>query len=111
MKTKPQLKTIQAKGYRNLEMAHPFELDNLNILIGANGAGKSNLLEMIEFLPDALSGGLAEMFKKRRGFSSVIDLERELPSEMALTWELSESSPLLHGCYPFLGIVSVNFDL
>jgi predicted ATPase len=43
MKTTPQLKTIQAKGYRNLEMTNPFELDNLNILIGANGVGKSNL--------------------------------------------------------------------
>jgi predicted ATPase len=65
-------------------MASPFELDNLNILIGANGAGKSNFLEMIEFLPDALSKGLAETFKKRRGFTSVIDLDRELPSEMQL---------------------------
>ncbi|HEC83619.1 MAG: hypothetical protein DRR08_16370 [Candidatus Parabeggiatoa sp. nov. 2] len=54
MKTDSQLKTIQARGYRNIEMPHPFELDNLNIMIGANGAGKSNLLEMIEFLPDAL---------------------------------------------------------
>ena len=45
MKIKSKLKIIQAKGYRNLEMASPFELDNLNILIGANGAGKSNLLD------------------------------------------------------------------
>jgi predicted ATPase len=94
MKSKPRLKTIQAKGYRNLEMASPFELDNLNILIGANGAGKSNLLEMIEFLPDALSKGLAETFKKRRGFTSVIDLDRELPSEMQLVWKLTGSSHL-----------------
>ncbi len=92
MKTKQKLKTIQAKGYRNLEMANPFELDNLNILIGANGAGKSNLLEMIAFLPDALSNGLAETFKKRRGLTSVIDLNRELPSDMQLVWKLSASS-------------------
>jgi len=91
MKTKQKLKTIQANGYRNLEMASPFELDNLNILIGANGAGKSNLLEMIEFLPDALSKGLAETFKKRRGFASVINLDRELPSDMQLVWKLSAS--------------------
>jgi predicted ATPase len=97
MKTKPKLKTIQAKGYRNLEMATPFQLDNLNILIGANGAGKSNLLEMIEFLPDALSNGLTETFKKRRGFSSVINLDRELPSEMQLEWKLSGSSHLTQG--------------
>jgi predicted ATPase len=80
MKSKPRLKTIQAKGYRNLEMATPFELDNLNILIGANGAGKSNFLEMIEFLPEALSKGLAKTLSNRRGFTSVIDLNKELPS-------------------------------
>ncbi|RKZ50750.1 MAG: hypothetical protein DRR00_14220 [Candidatus Parabeggiatoa sp. nov. 3] len=97
MTTKTYLKTIQAKGYRNLEMAEPFEWDNLNILIGANGAGKSNLLEMIEFLPDALSGGLAETFKKRRGLTSVIDLDRALPSEMELMWELSGNALLTQG--------------
>lgn len=91
-----ELKTIQAKGYRNLNMANPFELDNLNILIGANGAGKSNLLEMIEFLPEAL-GGLAETFKKRRGFSSVLDLNRELPSKMELAWRLTGTPHLSQG--------------
>jgi predicted ATPase len=97
MKTKPRLKTIQAKAYRNLEMATPFELDNLNILIGANGAGKSNLLEMIEFLPEALSKGLAETLSNRRGFTSVIDLNKELPSEMQLVWELTGSPHLTQG--------------
>jgi predicted ATPase len=92
MKTMPQLKTIQAKGYRNLEMTNPFEWDNLNILIGANGVGKSNLLEMIEFLPNALVGGLPETFKKRRGFASVINLDRTWPAEMELDWNLSAHS-------------------
>ena len=94
MNTTPQLKTIQATGYRNLEMTNPFELDNLNILIGANGVGKSNLLEMIEFLPNALADGLPETFKRRRGFTSVINLDRALPAEMELEWKLSGHSNL-----------------
>jgi predicted ATPase len=89
MKTKPQLIAIQAQGYRNLEMTTPFELENLNILIGENGVGKSNLLEMIEFLSDALSKGLAETFKKRRSLTSVIHLDKSLPSEIAFVWQLN----------------------
>jgi len=89
MKITSQLKTIQAKGYRNLEMTNPFEFDNLNILIGANGVGKSNLLEMIEFLSNALADGLPETFKRRRGFTSVINLDRALPAKMELDWKLS----------------------
>ena len=84
------LKTIQARAYRNLEFDAPFALHNLNILIGANGAGKSNLLEMIAFLPDALKSGLPKTFKKRRSAASVVSLDQKFPADINLSWEFTE---------------------
>jgi predicted ATPase len=98
METKPQLQAVQVTGYRNLEIETPFELSNLNILIGANGSGKSNLLEMIEFLPDALKDGLPETFKKRGGVThSVVNLDRKFPTEINLSWQLTGDEKLTQG--------------
>ncbi len=88
------LKTVQAQAYRNLEFDSAFALDNLNILIGANGAGKSNLLEMIAFLPDALRNGLPQTFKRRRSATSVVNIDLEFPVEMKLGWRFS-GDPIL----------------
>mgnify|MGYP001279711474 CR=1 FL=1 len=70
------LKTVHAQAYRNLKSDGPFDLKALNILIGANGAGKSNLLEMVAFLLDALQSGLPQTFKRRRSATSVVNIDR-----------------------------------
>lgn len=88
------LKAIQAEAYRNLEFKSPFLFDNLNILIGANGSGKSNLLEMIAFLPDALRSGLPKAFKERRSAASVVNVDRNFPVDVALSWEFTGSLDL-----------------
>jgi predicted ATPase len=72
-------------------------LDNLNILIGANGSGKSNLLEMIEFLPDALNNELSETFKKRRNATSIAFIDSGFPINLELSWEISGSENLTRG--------------
>ena len=86
------LKSIQARAYRNLDLDAPLSLEDLNVIIGANGAGKSNLLEMIEFLPDAILLGLPEAFKKRRSSTSVANVDRQFP---ALAGALQSAD---HGC-------------
>ena len=43
------LKKIEIAGYKSIEHAE-IELGHINVLIGANGAGKSNLLSLFEFL-------------------------------------------------------------
>jgi predicted ATPase len=91
------LKSIQARAYRNLDLNAPLSLEDLNVLIGANGAGKSNLLEMIEFLPDAVVLGLPESFKKRRSSTSVANVDRGFPCEMHLCWQFSGEPDLTQG--------------
>ncbi|MCV3465252.1 AAA family ATPase, partial [Campylobacter lari] len=40
------LNNITIKGYKSIKDLSEFELKNLNILIGANGAGKSNFISV-----------------------------------------------------------------
>jgi len=40
---------ITTKNYRNLVNEEGINLNNLNILIGSNGSGKSNLVALLEF--------------------------------------------------------------
>ena len=55
----PVLKSIKISGFRSIkEMS--LELRPLNILIGANGAGKSNLIAFFKFVNELMGGRLQQ---------------------------------------------------
>jgi len=45
-----RLKTITLRGFKSIESLENFELGPLNVLIGANGAGKSNFVDFFRLL-------------------------------------------------------------
>lgn len=45
-----KLKNLTVQGYKSIENLENIELRDLNILIGANGAGKSNFISIFKFL-------------------------------------------------------------
>lgn len=53
------LKSIQIKGYRSIRDAS-LELRKLNVLIGANGAGKSNFISFFKMLNEMMAGRLQQ---------------------------------------------------
>lgn len=64
---------LTVKGFKSIKCLEDFELKNLNVLIGANGAGKSNFIqfflvvkEMIED-PDGKKGTFDSYIKKHGG--------------------------------------------
>jgi len=44
------IKTLSIKGFKSIKSLEGFELQKLNVLIGANGAGKSNFVEFFRML-------------------------------------------------------------
>ena len=50
-----QLQKITVKGFKSIHSLVDFEMRSLNVLIGANGAGKSNFISVFRFLA-ALTG-------------------------------------------------------
>lgn len=61
MANKSRLREIKISGYKSLGTdAQPvkLELNNLNIIIGANGAGKSNFISFFQMLANMMTGAL-----------------------------------------------------
>lgn len=51
------LDEITIKGYKSIQNLDSFKLGNLNVLIGANGAGKSNFVSFLKMLNSLMLGG------------------------------------------------------
>jgi len=61
-----KIDTISIEGYKSFAKVDQFALQNLNVLIGANGAGKSNFLSLFRLLT-ALSQGNLQTYVKGQG--------------------------------------------
>lgn len=62
----PIIKRLDIKGFKSI-WHDSIDLGQLNVFIGTNGAGKSNLLEAIAMLSSSLEGGIDYEKLKQRG--------------------------------------------
>lgn len=62
-----QIDKITLKGFKSIRDLEDFPLRNLNILIGANGAGKSNFVSFFTFLRETVEGRLGLYVAKKGG--------------------------------------------
>lgn len=65
-----RLKAIEIYGYRSVRSLK-FNVDHLNVLVGANGTGKTNIYQALSYLRAAATGGIALQIVKEGGVSSV----------------------------------------
>ncbi|MBF0591184.1 MAG: AAA family ATPase [Nitrospirae bacterium] len=78
------------RNYKNLLMdeKEPLILGGLNIFIGANGCGKSNLFEAIKFLPDCIEYGLQKTVRTyRKGLASLLNKNILTPNKISFKWQ------------------------
>ena len=61
-----RLEKIHIEGYKSLQKLD-LELTNLNVLIGANGSGKSNFISIFKFLRKLVEGRLQKTVKEAGG--------------------------------------------
>ncbi|MCU0686204.1 MAG: AAA family ATPase [Polyangiaceae bacterium] len=81
------IRAIEIRGFRSLRHVR-LELGRLNVLIGPNQSGKTNVLDALSFLANAASGRLHEsVFKQRGGFSNLLWMG-EGPREIQFRVEL-----------------------
>ena len=66
----PMLQRLQLDNYRSFR-SESVELDNPTFLVGGNGAGKSNFVDAISFLSEAMASPLSAVFQRRGGFGRV----------------------------------------
>ena len=63
---------ISIKGYKSIKLLESFELSDLNVMIGSNGAGKSNFISLFKFLSEIAQGGLQSLIRKSGGANTLL---------------------------------------
>jgi predicted ATPase len=88
-----QLERIQIKGFKSFREID-VRLNNLNVLIGANGAGKSNFITLFRMLNHVVDPGLGlQLFvAKNGGADSFLHYGRKVTSSITLDLEFGRNS-------------------
>ena len=61
------LRKISIRGFKSIRELEEFELRNLNVIIGANGTGKSNLVQIFQMLMAMTRKSFQEFILKNGG--------------------------------------------
>ena len=61
------LKTLTIRGFKSIERLDEFPVGKLNVLIGANGAGKSNFVDLFRMLRALADEGFQKFVNERGG--------------------------------------------
>jgi predicted ATPase len=69
------------------------ELDKLNIVVGENNSGKSNLIDVLEFIDIVLTKNFAIAFEKKGGWEKIYNYNND-EAKMLIEFELSNNEYL-----------------
>lgn len=76
------LDKLTIRGFKSIRALEDFELKALNVFIGGNGAGKSNLIEFFRLLRKIIDGNLNEYIRSRGGVSDFLFNGRKITPQM-----------------------------
>ena len=65
------IRNLSIRGYKSIRELDSLDLGNLNVLIGANGAGKSNFISFFRLLARLMAGELNYYPEKTPGSAGV----------------------------------------
>lgn len=84
---------LQVHGFRHLRDLD-LPLAPLNVLIGANGVGKTSVLEVMSLLAASADGFLDQTVSAAGGLSSLVTRDRKEPMRLALTMPVADGEPI-----------------
>lgn len=76
------LDKLTIRGFKSIRALEDFELKALNVFIGGNGAGKSNLIEFFRLLRKIIDGNLNEYIRSGGGVSDFLFNGRKITPQM-----------------------------
>src|SRR6266571_272562 len=86
---------IKVSGFRRLYDIR-LELRDLCVLIGANGVGKTSLLDIFGLLAASAEGRLSERLSELGGLSSILTLEKSKQLSLELSMKVPNNNPLVY---------------
>lgn len=78
------LSKLTIKGYKSIQNLENFELHNLNILLGANGAGKSNFISVFKLLANMYEQNLQLYIQKNGSADSLLHYGRKKTEKIGM---------------------------
>ena len=75
---------ITVKGFKSIKSVEELDLRPINVLIGANGAGKSNFLEVFSFLNAICLGGLRNYVSKSNGADKILHFGSKTTQQLSI---------------------------
>ena len=89
-----KLNKISLEGYKSIRQCRDLKLENLNVLIGANGSGKSNFLSFLKLLNFEMIGALQEFIGRSGGAGSLLHFGAKVTPQITAELEMIfESRP------------------
>ena len=88
----PELDTITVKGFKSIASIEDLKLGAINIVIGANGSGKSNFIGVFSFLHAIREGRLQDYVRQARGADKVLHFGAKVTETIQLRLKLGSGA-------------------
>jgi predicted ATPase len=106
--SEPFLNRLRLKNFRSIEKCD-VEFRSFTILVGRNGAGKSNVLDALRFVMDALQTSLDHAIKSRGGIDEVRRRSTGHPRNFAIQMEISVNGARVKYAFEVAAKVQAGF--
>lgn len=87
---KNSLDKLTIKGFKSIRELVDFELKDLNVIVGGNGAGKSNLISFFKMLRVLIDGNLNRYVRDNGGASDILFNGRKVTEKMEFETRFGE---------------------
>ncbi|MBW4552259.1 MAG: AAA family ATPase [Aphanocapsa sp. GSE-SYN-MK-11-07L] len=88
-----RFENISVKGFRRLQHLE-LEMRNLNVMIGANGAGKTSFLDVLSTLAASANGKLNDTLRLKGGLNEILTRGKTRELEISVSMQVPEKPPL-----------------
>lgn len=102
-----RLESLSVRNFKSIR-EQTLELASLNIFIGGNGSGKSNLIEVFRFLREIVNQNLAGYTARKGGADALLHFGRKASPKMEVRVEFSDT-PKVSNAYR-VGLTGTNED-
>lgn len=89
------IQKLTIENFKSIRQLKDFELHNINILIGSNGAGKSNFLSFFNLLRNLIDENLPQYIAKTGKADSILTFGRKQSNNLNLELEFANN---IYGC-------------